>query len=156
MTSSDRCSLYLHRFGAFEMSLSNTLWKWCVQVIHPNAIICFWLFFFSILCQCNVYWTWCSIKCVNRVACNFVCVLHFRWEHARGSSRLALCSVIGTLGIVSGVGLASFHTRALLAATHWADKYAHNLSDISTGHIRIISNDEKEGYICWAAEKSRI
>lgn len=74
MTSSDRCSLYLHRFGAFEMSLSNTPWKWCVQVIHPNAIIVwFRFFFFSILCQCNVYRTWCSIKCVNRVACNFVC-----------------------------------------------------------------------------------
>lgn len=146
MTSSDRCSLYLHRFGAFEMSLSNTLWKYYVQVIHPYAIISSF-FFFSILCQCNVYWTWCSIKCVNRLACNSVCVLHLRLEDTGFKYiRPLLCNWnSGEQSRISA--LASFHCNSL-CNPYWTDKHASDVFDMSRGNVGIQSNDEKPGCVC--------
>lgn len=47
MTSSDRCSLYLHRFGAFEMSWSNTPWKWCPGYPPQCHSLVLDFFFFS-------------------------------------------------------------------------------------------------------------
>ena len=136
MTSSDRCSLYLHRFGAFEMSLSNTLWKMACPGNPPqrHSFVCrsFFCFFvvvvlfyvvFSLVpfwCQCNVYWTWCSIKRVNRVDLNFICVVHFRWEHAQGSSSLDLFSVTGSQWRCRTSGSTGCNT-------HWTEDDASNL-----------------------------
>lgn len=94
MTSSDRCSLYLHRFGAYFKHHQAICSEIGVQVIHPLRLL---LVLFSILCYCNVYWTWCWIKCVKWVGSLNMSIFALRSQILLYILQLSPVNKVGTL-----------------------------------------------------------